>query len=112
MIKSMTSRWVAPASGGCEKNFKKHCYPSLSETVESDETLALTLALSPEEREHRSDLSGFSDDSAKDSATDISGKRNTILPLLGGEGRGEGERSSIFNHNFQRTRRRQVLPDA
>ena len=56
-------------------------------------TLALILTFSPEEKEQRSHLSGFADDRPANPVAGFRVRRQVILPLPGGEGRGEGERS-------------------
>ena len=48
----------------------------------------------PQAKEHRSTAPGFSDDSEDDPLASISVRLNLILPLLGGDYRGEVERSS------------------
>ena len=58
-------------------------------------TLALTPTLSPRERGQQFGVAGFSMDACSDSAPGFAGRRRTILPLPGGEGRGEGGRSTI-----------------
>jgi hypothetical protein len=55
------------------------------------EKSALTLTLSPGEREQQSALAGCSFNCPVSSAIDFLTKRRTILPLPPGEGRGEGE---------------------
>ncbi|MEO7677457.1 MAG: hypothetical protein ABIV39_11910 [Verrucomicrobiota bacterium] len=85
--------------------FQKHLLADWDEGWGSDfksknsveETPALTLTLSPEEREHRLAVSDFSTDSVSDSAADLSVGRKNILPLPGGEGWGEGERFSSLD---------------
>jgi len=76
-------------------------------SANSARTLTPALSLSERERENRTPVSGKSERaqhstvqppkpevSARPEAVAISEGRNTILPLPGGEGRGEGERSS------------------
>ena len=62
-------------------------------------TLALTLTLSPEEREQDSRVHSLAGTLWINSDSGHSRRRRTILPLPGGEGRGEGERSTIFLRN-------------
>ncbi|MEO7299430.1 MAG: hypothetical protein ABI042_12745 [Verrucomicrobiota bacterium] len=72
--------------------FQKHFLGDWDEDSETEILSALTLTLSPEEREQRSDVRDIFKNSDSDSVAGISLQRNTIPPLLGGEGRGEGER--------------------
>src|SRR6185369_12310149 len=56
-------------------------------------TLALILTFSPGEKEQRSHLSGFADNRPANPVAGFRVRRQVILPLPEGEGRGEGERS-------------------
>jgi hypothetical protein len=60
-------------------------------------TLALILTFSPGEKEQRSHLSGFADDRPTNPVAGFRVTRQVILPLPGGEGRGEGECGTFFN---------------
>ena len=60
------------------------------------ETLALILTFSPGEKEQPSPVSVFWDGCPANPVADSSVRRRKILPLLGGEGRGEGERETFF----------------
>jgi hypothetical protein len=60
-------------------------------------TLALILTFSPGEKEQRSHRSGFADNRPADPVAGFRVRRQVILPLRGGEGRGEGERETFFN---------------
>ena len=74
--------------------FQKHFLANWGDDAEKEisSLSALTLTLSPEEREHSSAAPDFSGDSATDPIAPILVQRNRILPLPGGEGRGEGQR--------------------
>jgi hypothetical protein len=61
------------------------------------EMLALILTFSPEKKEQRSHISGFADNRPANPVAGFRVRRQEILPLLGGEGRGEGERETFFN---------------
>ena len=60
-------------------------------------TPALILTFSPGEKEQRSRLSGLADNRPANPVAGSSVRRRKILPLHGGEGRGEGERETFFN---------------
>jgi len=60
-------------------------------------TLALILTFSPGEKEQRSHLSGFAIERPANPVAGFRVRRQVILPLRGGEGRGEGERETFFN---------------
>ncbi len=60
-------------------------------------TLALILTFSPGEKEQRPHLSGFGNNRPTNPVADFCMRRQVILPLLGGEGRGEGERETFVN---------------
>jgi len=60
------------------------------------ETLALILTFSPGEKEEPLSVFRFVDDRPANSVAGFSVRRRKILPLLGGEGRGEGERETFF----------------
>jgi hypothetical protein len=61
-------------------------------------TTALTLALSPRRGNHRSVALGLRLTVRPIPAPEFSQQRQTILPLPGGEGRGEGGRPHYFSH--------------
>jgi hypothetical protein len=60
-----------------------------------DVIFPLTLALSPEEREQRLAVACLPDDHLEISDSRNSERRRMILPLLRGEGRGEGQAASF-----------------
>jgi len=61
------------------------------------ETLALILTFSPGEKEQPSYVFRFADGRPANPVAGTSVRRRMILPLLGGEGRGEGERETFSN---------------
>jgi hypothetical protein len=63
--------------------------------------LALILTFSPWEKEKHLCGSGFADDGLANTALDVPIERRTILPLLGGEGRGEVEPFSNRHKSVQ-----------
>ena len=79
---------------------------------------ALTLTLSPEEREQVAVVSDFRGRVPQWQSLEISSRWRSVLPLLGGEGRGEGERLHSLlpiqsRHSYlEPSRRRNLSPSA
>ena len=92
---------MRPDEGGRRReNWKAHlrfCDARTKPRKEMVVTLALILTFSPREKEQHSYLSGFADYCPANPVAGFRVRRQMILPLLGGEGRGEGEREAFFN---------------